>query len=185
MALQIIIFHCASLKTPASFLFFFIIWASFYYPLLGSTRSWSRCWAAIRLSHRPEPSDRAVHEGVDGLDIGGQHGRRFVLLRHTHRPQRRSYLICVKQERKRPTPVQRRLSRTQALLGSVIPGRGVCVPVSGIKVRSLVGYGRYWMYPTRPITLRGYLEVDRWSFTTDCTYNPTKSYRIRELVQQM
>jgi len=31
----------------------------------------------------------AVHEEVDGLDIGGQHGRRFVLLRHTHRPQRR------------------------------------------------------------------------------------------------
>jgi len=42
-----------------------------------------------------------------------------------------------KQERKRPTPVRRRLSRTQALLGRVIPG--VCVPVSGIKVRSLVG----------------------------------------------
>ena len=33
----------------------------------------------------------AVHEEVDGLDIGGQHGRRFVLLRHTHRPQRRPY----------------------------------------------------------------------------------------------
>ena len=94
MALQIIICHCASLKTPASFVFFFIIWASFYYPLLGSTRSWSRCWAAIRLFRHPEPSDRAVHEGVDGLDIGGQHGRRFVLLRHTHRSQRRPYPIC-------------------------------------------------------------------------------------------
>jgi len=34
------------------------------------------------------------------------------------------------------TPVRRRLSRTQALLGRVIPG--VCVPVSGIEVRSLV-----------------------------------------------
>jgi len=42
-----------------------------------------------------------------------------------------------KQERKRPTPVRRRLSRTQAVLGRVIPG--VCVPVSGIEVRSLVG----------------------------------------------
>jgi len=31
---------------------------------------------------------------VDGLDIGGQHGRRFVLLRHTHRPQRRPCPIC-------------------------------------------------------------------------------------------
>jgi len=39
------------------------------------------------LSHRPEPSvhalDYAVHGEVDGLDIGGRHGRRFVLLRHT------------------------------------------------------------------------------------------------------
>ena len=26
-----------------------------------------RCWAAIRLSHRPEPSDRVVRGGVDGL----------------------------------------------------------------------------------------------------------------------
>ena len=41
-----------------------------------------------------------------------------------------------KQERKHPTPVRRRLSRTHALLGRVFPG--VCVPVSGTKVRSLV-----------------------------------------------
>jgi len=67
-------------------------------PVLQSTacrtRSRGRCWAAIRLSHCLEPSGRAVHEEVNGLDIGGQHGRRFVLLRHTHRPQRRSYSIC-------------------------------------------------------------------------------------------
>ena len=36
-----------------------------------------RCWAAIRLSHRPEPSGRAVLGEVDGLDIGGRHRRRF------------------------------------------------------------------------------------------------------------
>jgi len=42
------------------------------------------------LSHRPEPSGRAVHEDVDGWDIGGQHGPWFVLVRHTHRPKRRS-----------------------------------------------------------------------------------------------
>ena len=41
------------------------------------------------MSHRSKPSCRAVHEEIDGLDIGGQHGRRFVFLRHTHRPQRR------------------------------------------------------------------------------------------------
>jgi len=63
-------------------------------PLLGCTRSRGRYWAAIRLSHRPEPSGHAVDGEVDGLDIGGQHGRRFVLLRHTHRPQRKPYLIC-------------------------------------------------------------------------------------------
>ena len=60
----------------------------FFYPLLGRARFRGRCGAAIRLSHRPEPSGLAVREEVDGLDIGGQHGRRFVL-RHTHRPQRR------------------------------------------------------------------------------------------------
>jgi len=36
------------------------------------------------LYHRPEPSGHAVHEEVDGFDNGGQHGRRLVLLRHTH-----------------------------------------------------------------------------------------------------
>ena len=46
----------------------------------------------------------------------------------------------VQAEAESPTSVRRRLSRTQVLLGRVIPG--VCVPVSpvsGIKVRGLVG----------------------------------------------
>jgi len=42
-----------------------------------------------------------------------------------------------KQEGKRPTLVRRRLSRTQALLGRVTAGGSV--PMSGIKMRSLVG----------------------------------------------
>jgi len=42
-----------------------------------------------------------------------------------------------KQERKRPTPVRRHLSRTQARLGRVISG--VWVPVWGMRMRSLVG----------------------------------------------
>jgi len=41
------------------------------------------------------------------------------------------------QEQKRPTLVRRWLSQTQALLGRVI--LGVCIPVSRLKVRSLVG----------------------------------------------
>ena len=57
------------------------------------------CLAALDLGSGVEqpfgcPSDRAVHREVHGLDIVGQHGRRFVLLRHTHRPQGRPYLIC-------------------------------------------------------------------------------------------
>jgi len=100
------------------------------------TKSRGRCWAAIRLSHRPELSDRAVHEEVDGLDIGGKHGRRFVLLRHTYRPQGRPYPVLYKQKRKRPTLVRRLLSWTQVLLWRVIPGE--CVPVSGMKIGSLV-----------------------------------------------
>jgi len=49
-----------------------------------------------------------------------------------------------KQERKRLTSVRRRLSQTQALLGRVIPG--VCVPVSGIKVLSLMGLSAHSAY---------------------------------------
>ena len=41
----------------------------FFNPPLGCIRSRGRCWAAIQLSHRPEPSGRAVHGEVDGLDI--------------------------------------------------------------------------------------------------------------------
>jgi len=73
----------------------FFFWAISSNHCLAGTRSRGRCWAAIRLSHRPESSGRAVHEEVDGLDIRWQHGRRFVLLRHTHRPQRKPYPICV------------------------------------------------------------------------------------------
>jgi len=76
---------------------FQVLLLSFERVLLLSTASPPRyrgkCWPAIRLSHRPEPPGRVVHDGVDGLDSGGRHGRRFVL-RHTHRPQRRPYPIC-------------------------------------------------------------------------------------------
>jgi len=67
-----------------------LLLSQLFQPLLGRIRSRGRCWAAIQMSHCPEPSGRAVH----GLDIEGQHGRRFVLLRHTQRPQRRPCAIC-------------------------------------------------------------------------------------------
>ena len=63
--------------------------SQFFKPLPGRTRSRRKCGATVRLSHHPNPSGRAVHEEVDGLDIGGQHGWRFVFLCHTHRLQRR------------------------------------------------------------------------------------------------
>jgi len=69
-------------------LFFFIVWASCYCSLLGRTRSRGRCWAASRLSRHPEPSGFAVHGEVDVLDMGTRHDRRFILLYHTHRPQK-------------------------------------------------------------------------------------------------
>ena len=89
-------------------LFKFLLLSEFY-PLLGRSRFRGRCWAAIRLSHRPEPSGHAVHEEVDGLDIGGQYGRRFVLLRHTHRPQRRLYPIGTNRSSSSCLTLQRRL----------------------------------------------------------------------------
>ena len=51
--------------------FFFRLSEFFFYPLLGRARFRGRYWTAIRLSHRQEPSGRAVH----GEDIGGRHGR--------------------------------------------------------------------------------------------------------------
>jgi len=74
--------------------FIIVLWASSFSPLLGRTRSWGRCWAANRLSHHPELSGRAIHEEVDGLDIGRQQGQWFGLLCHTHEPQKQPYPIC-------------------------------------------------------------------------------------------
>jgi len=58
------------------------------------------CWVCSAWAGR-ETSGR---EEVDGLEIGGQHGhgRRFVLLRHTHRPQKRPYPICTRHVVRRP-----------------------------------------------------------------------------------
>jgi len=82
---------------------------------------------------------------VAGFDIGGQHGRQFVLLRHTHKPQRKGgHTHLCKHERKRPTPVRRRLSRTHAVFGRVIPWGWV--PVSGLKKRSVVALSNHYAF---------------------------------------
>ena len=94
-----------------------------------------RCWAAIRLSHRPEPLGRVVR---GGRWIGQWKTTWSTVCSAPHSQAAEEAIPHLyRRERKRPTPVRRRLRRTQALLGMVIPE--VCVPVSGIEVRSLVG----------------------------------------------
>jgi len=106
-----------------------LLLSQFFKPLLGRSRSLGKCWATIRLSHRPKPSACAVHREVDGLDTGGQHGRQFVLLRHIHRrtpPQNKPYSISTnKKMESRPgdLPGLRRLraaARSSGMKGSKI-----------------------------------------------------------------
>jgi len=89
--------------------------------LLGRIRSQNRCWAAIRLSHRQEPSSHAVHGEVDGLVIGGQRVQRFVCLCHTHRPQRRPYPF-LQAGAETPDNHGEAVKPDQALLVRLIPG---------------------------------------------------------------
>ena len=104
------------------------------------------CWAAYRLCHHPEPSGCAVHN-VDVLDIGGQHARRSVLLRHHRKPQRR------------PCPsVQAGVETSDTCAEAFKPDPGYSseghykgwVPMSRMKVRSLVGLSAHstfhWLF---------------------------------------
>ena len=65
------------------------------------------------------------------------HRRRFVL-RHTHRPQRRPCPICTSRS---GNVLKGRLSRTHTVLGRVVSEGSV--PVSEMKVRSLVGLSHH------------------------------------------
>ena len=108
----------------------FVIWASYCNPLLDRTRSRGRCWAAIQLSHRPEPCSpwgRWIGHWMTTWST--------VCSSAPHSQAAEDILHLYKQERKRPTPVRRRLSRTHTFLGRAIPGGWV--PVSGMKVPSL------------------------------------------------
>ena len=108
--------------------FFWAVFTKFLFlnhlvkPLLGRTRSWGRCWAVIRLSHRPEPSGHAVHGVVDGLDIGGQHG---LLFSDTLTGRRRGYTQFVEAgvETSDTGAESVNLSGTRALLGRVTSRR--------------------------------------------------------------
>ena len=125
--------------------FFFFRLSEFFYLLLGGARFRGRCWAAIRLS---VSSSRTVRP------CSPWGGRWIGLLRTTwsticssaphSQASEEAIPHLYNQDRRCPTPVRRRLSRTQALLGRVI--LGVCVPVSGIKVRSLVGLSAHYAF---------------------------------------
>jgi len=58
----------------------------------------------------------------DGLDSEGQHGQRFVLLRHKSQAAEVATIHLCRQERKRPRRMWRRSSRTRAVLGRAVPG---------------------------------------------------------------
>ena len=113
-----------------------LLLSQLFKPLLGRTRSQGRWWAAIRFS-----SSRTVRpcSPWGGRWIG--HWRTIWLTVCSSAPHSQAAEEAIphlyKHERKRPTPVRRWLNRTQALLGRVIPGGWV--PVSGMKVRRLVG----------------------------------------------
>ena len=104
--------------------FFFFVWVrSSNHCLAALYRSRGRFWAAIILSQRPEPSGRAVHGEVDGLDRHLRKTWSTVCSSPPHSQVAEEAIPHLyKQERKRPTPVRRRLSGTNAVIGRVIPG---------------------------------------------------------------
>jgi len=112
-------------------------------PLLGLTRSRGKFWAAIRMFHCPEPSGRVVHGEIDGLVIGRQHSRRFVLLHHTHRLQRRPYPICSSRKWSVRHWCGGGLAGPTLFLGG---SSREWVLVSGMKVRSLVRLSNHFVF---------------------------------------
>jgi len=94
---------------------FFVVWESDCCPLLGCTRSQGRCWAAIRSSHHPEPSDRWIgHRRTTWSTV-------CPSAPHSQAAEEAIPHLC-KQEQKRTTPVQRWSSRTHTVLGRVSAG---------------------------------------------------------------
>jgi len=126
---------------------FFSRLSEFFYPLLAHLDIRAGVEQPFGLSLRPEPSGRVVRGKVDGLDSGGWQGRRFVL-RHTHRPQRRLYPIYTG----RSGNVQHQCGGSWAGPRLFLGGSfWECVPVSGIKVQSLVGLSAHCVLTIRPL----------------------------------
>ena len=129
--------HVVKAQSPdANFRFILLHRLSSSYVLLGRTRSWARCWAAIRLSRHLQASGHALHREVDALDSEGKYFQRSALLRLTHKSQKGPCPICISRNG------NRQLRPTRAVPGRAIPGG--CVPMSGVKVRSLVAFSNHF-----------------------------------------
>ena len=113
--------------------FFFRLSEFFFYPLLARLDIGA---GAEQPFGCPIVQNRQAVQpvGVDGLDSGGRHGRRFVLL-HTHRAHRRPCPICTG----RSGNVRHRYGGGWAGLRLFLGGSFRGVPVSGMKMRILVG----------------------------------------------
>ena len=126
------------------FRFFFVVWASSFNPLLGRTRSPDRCWAAIRLPHRPEQSGRAVNEEAmdwtleDNIADG-------LFLWATLTGRKGGHILFMQAEVETPDTGAEAVKSDPRCFGRVIPGRWV----PGMKVRRLVNLStnsafRWW-----------------------------------------
>jgi len=104
--------------------------------LFRHTRYRGRCWAAIPIVSSSSTVRPCSPWG--GRWIGHWRTTWSTVCSSAPNSQAAEEVLSnmCKQERKRPAPVRRRLSRTQAVLGKVIPGGWV--PVAGMKVRSLL-----------------------------------------------
>ena len=100
-------------KQPEAIELPLLLLSQLFKPLLGRTRSRARCWAAVRMSHCPEPSGHAVN--WERRWIG--HWRTTWSTVCSSAPHSHAAKEVIphlyRQERKRPTPVRRPLSRTQ------------------------------------------------------------------------
>ena len=58
-------FRWECLQHTSTSCFIIIIWAIFFSPLFGRTRSRGRCWEANRLSHHPDQAVQSMRESMD------------------------------------------------------------------------------------------------------------------------
>ena len=126
--------------------------SQFFNPLLGHTRSRGKCWAAIPLSHHPDPWIGHWSTTWSTVWSSAPHSQ----------PAGEAIPHLCKPEWKHSTLVRRRLSRTHAVLGRVIP-RGWVFGVGNESTPSCkVVQPLRLLLVIRPIR-RTYVVVVRWT----------------------